>query len=410
LARHRGRLGGAAAVALSLLLAVSAAQAPAAGAAATVAGAGDRLQVGAWLPYWQQGAASRSVRSERGIVGSASPFWFEARSATEIAAYPGADDAKVLSRLRRSKIAVIPTITSSMSPKRAVKQLGRERSRRKHVRTVVKLARRYDGVDFNYEYPALTTNRRKAKRVRRALSLTFEDACRALQRRGLICAVTVMPRTSDRPSVWRGKLIPWVYDYERIGRAADRVRVMAYDQHAPGTAPGPIAGKRWVQRVARYAARHAGKRRVELGIPLYGRDWPTRGRAAAPSWSGAAFGAAGAAGGGAAETGAPWFHYREGRALHDRDGRAARADDVRTLSWRQAESLRRSVGARRRFSRKHAAPWFHYGGRTVWYSNGRSVGARARIARRRGLRGVYLWAPGAEDPKSWTQLRKVREG
>ena len=50
--------------------------------------------------------------------------------------------------------------------------------------------------------------------------------------------VTVMPRTSDAATVWRGKLIPAVYDYRHLGRVADRVRVMAYDQHAGRCGPG----------------------------------------------------------------------------------------------------------------------------------------------------------------------------
>lgn len=81
---------------------------------------------------------------------------------------------------------------------------------------------------------------------------------------------------------------------------------------------------------------------------------------------------------------------------------------MRALTWRGAESLRRRVGARRRFSAQKGAPWFRYSGHTVWYSNGRSAAIRARIARRLGMRGVYLWAPGAEDPKTWGKLRRVR--
>src|SRR5450756_1349207 len=72
-----------------------------------------------------------------------------------------------------------------------------------------------------------------------------------------------------------------------VGRAADRVFIMGYDFHGPGSAiPGPVAPllngpKTVADAVARYARLvPAGK--LILGVPAYGYSWPIV-RAATPS-------------------------------------------------------------------------------------------------------------------------------
>ncbi len=88
------------------------------------------------------------------------------------------------------------------------------------------------------------------------------------------CIVTVMPRTSETFAVWHGKLIPAVYDDAALSRAADRLRIMTYDQHTPATAPGPIGGYDWTEQILAYiAGRVANMAKVQLGIPAYGRRW-----------------------------------------------------------------------------------------------------------------------------------------
>jgi spore germination protein YaaH len=141
--------------------------------------------------------------------------------------------------------------------------------------------------------------------------------------------------------------------------AGDRMRVMGYDQHANGTRPGPIAGYPWVSAVVRYAASTAPSGKVELGIPLYGRDWTGR------------------------------------RAT--------------SLSATQARALARAHSVRPRFDPDQRESTFRYvsGGRrhTVWYSGPRSVGARVTLARRQGLAGVAFWAPGMESGRTWAVVR-----
>jgi hypothetical protein len=140
------------------------------------------------------------------------------------------------------------------------------------VMAVVK-SRRYDGLDFNYERLALTTSPVAAAKVRSSFNAFIKEVCSALRSAGKQCVVTVMPRTDDSYAVWRSKLIPGVYDYAVLGAASTKLRVMAYDQHAPNTSAGPIAGYPWTAAIARYTKSKVAASKVEMGVPLYGRNW-----------------------------------------------------------------------------------------------------------------------------------------
>ena len=318
--------------------------------------------VSAWLPFWTASASLRVVVRERALFSVASPFWYEA-GRTKVRPYPGAGSAPFIRRLKRARLPVIPTVTSRLGPRRMA-ALGRNaKSRHRHVRALLRLAarHRYDGLDLDYEHMALTTKRAQAAQARAGFTALVRELCARLHRARRRCIVTVMPRTADGARVWRSKLIPGVYDYAAIARSADRIRVMAYDQHAPNTRPGPVAGLEWVDRVARYAVSKAPARKLELGIPLYGRDWGGR--------------------------------------------------RVSMLTWRQAVGLQRRHRSPRRWSARTASPFFRYRLRgrrhTVWYSDAASTAIRYRLARRLGLGGIAFWAPGGEDPSTWRRLRAM---
>jgi hypothetical protein len=176
--------------------------------------------------------------------------------------------------------------------------------------------------------------------------------------------LTVMPRTDDSWSVWRSKLIPAVYDYAALGAVADRLRVMAYDQHAPNTGPGPIAGYPWVRAIAEYTGRHVPASKVDLGIPLYGRDW-------------------------------------------------GRGEATGTLTSASAGALAQRHGAQVVWDEEQHAPRFTYSrsgvAHEVWFSDARSVGDRLHLARAYGFRAAY-WAPGQEDDATWRVVRDGSQG
>lgn len=330
------------------------------GSGAPATGATGKVNT-AWLPYWDMTAAYQAVTRNPNLFSTASPFWYSAGSCSTITGNTGAGNTSIITGLHARKILVVPTITSTMSPAAAISCFGNATTRRGQVAGVLRVARSraYDGIDFNYEYLALTTSPAVAARVRSAYSAFIKDVCAGLRAARKQCVVTVMPRTEDRYTVWRSKLIPGVYDYAALGAASTKLRVMAYDQHASNTVAGPIAGYPWVAAIAKYTRSKVAAGKVELGTPLYGRNWA----------KGSAY----------------------------------------TITAPQAATLAARYKARISYDTTQRAPHFTYlaaGVRhTVWYSNSNAIRDRYRLARSYGFAGIAIWAPGNEDSATWSVLR-----
>lgn len=64
-----------------------------------------------------------------------------------------------------------------------------------------------------------------------------------------------------------------VYDYTAVCDYADRILVMAYDEHWSGSRPGPIASMNWCRQVAAYSLKTIGPQKLIIGLPFYGRTW-----------------------------------------------------------------------------------------------------------------------------------------
>lgn len=196
---------------------------------------------------------------------------------------------------------------------------------------------------------------------RQALTAFVSRLAEVLHARGALLLVAVPAKTGEDPAdAWSG-----AFDYRALGRAADYVVVMAYDQHWAGGSPGPVAGLSWVERVAGYAARVIPRERILLGTAAYGYIWPSGGH-----------------------------------------GRAVTA--------RQAPRLAAAHGAQIRWDDVDQVPFFHYraGGvdHVAYYENAHSLRAKLRLARSRDLAGVALWRVGFEEADVWSLLAEYRQG
>src|ERR1700722_10503632 len=68
----------------------------------------------------------------------------------------------------------------------------------------------------------------------------------------------------------------WIYDYAGIGKSADAVILMNYDQHWRTSAPGPIAAQDWFVRNIDAIMKLVPPQKLVMGIANYAYDWPEK--------------------------------------------------------------------------------------------------------------------------------------
>ena len=73
----------------------------------------------------------------------------------------------------------------------------------------------------------------------------------------------------------RTRVLDDAFSYAGIAAVADRVVVMAYDEHWRTGSPGAIASAAWCRQVATFAKTRIPAAKLVMGLPLYGRVWQT---------------------------------------------------------------------------------------------------------------------------------------
>jgi hypothetical protein len=149
-----------------------------------------------------------------------------------------------------------------------------------------------------------------------------------------------------------------VYNYATMAALADRIFVMAYDEHWAGSAPGPVASMGWCRAVADFGLKSIGIEKLVMGIPFYGRSWG--------------------------------------------DKSTSRAMSHSTTEWHRQE-----YGAKN-FRRVNGIPTFTYDVNvqvTVYYEDVYSLAARMLMYRNQGVQNVGFWRLGQEPVAIWRYIK-----
>lgn len=199
---------------------------------------------------------------------------------------------------------------------------------------------------------------------RDALTAFMAQLASAAHDRGLQVSIAVPAKTATTAHAsWTA-----AYDYGALAEHVDFLMIMAYDQHWRGDVAGPIAAVPWVRSVVEYTLDPAGGAvpagKVVLGIPVYGYDWPASGWADAVTF----------------------------QQAMERLQQARRITGNATVLWHPA----------------HAAPYFSYGGRTVWFENEHSIAHKLLLAAEYNLGGVAFWRLGQEDAGVWDLVARLK--
>lgn len=134
--------------------------------------------------------------------------------------------------------------------------------RNRIIAGIVERAKPFDGVNIDFE---------SINAADGTAYLNFLTALKKALPKDKIFSVAVMARWESH----KQKNPTDAFDYPFIGMIADRVIIMAYDEHYRGGGPGPIASLAWSEKIYTYALKTIDPDKLIMGIPLYGRGWQT---------------------------------------------------------------------------------------------------------------------------------------
>jgi spore germination protein YaaH len=223
-----------------------------------------------WLPLWNPNSLPTfELHAPR--IAEVLPEWIEVDEEglprrRDLATPEAA--RRIRETAKRHRVRILAMASNYASPggfdaQRITRMLTDPDRTRHHTQALVRIVTEdgFDGLDLDYESLAADDRDR--------FSAFTRQLGQALRARGKRLSVTVHPKTSE-PGNWDG---PKAQDYAAIGKAADQVRLMAYDQHWAGGEAGPIAAESWTREVVRFAKSVIEPKKLTLGVAAYGYDW-----------------------------------------------------------------------------------------------------------------------------------------
>ncbi len=317
--------------------------------------------IGAWTIYWDP-ESHRNLTENPDIFTHVYPYWYTLDEAGNI--IPTSDNSSFfgswLSLYHQMGLSVFPILYSGTNS--TYVPILRDPDRRdQHIGEIVNLvlSMGFDGIEINYEalpYPERFTFASFIENLTDELGRNFKDL-----------SVTLYPRsTGDSVGLQCD-----AYLYEELGRAADMVKLMTYNEHWT-THPfaGPIASYPWVEATVKYASETIDLAKIIIGIPTFGYDWPVD----------------------------PW-------------GRTLRIS--RNYTYNEAERVRNLFGAERLWNDTGRCPYYRYYDQyvdhemhQVHYTDNQSISYLLYLVQKYDLFGISLWHAGGHDNKIYSILRE----
>jgi hypothetical protein len=250
------------------------------------------------------------------------------------------------------------------------------------------IANKFDGIDLDWESFAYIDPNSTWGITQPRWVAFIQDLAISLHAQGKLLSVTTPP-LFDPASGKRGY---YLFAWQQIAAAIDRLRIMAYDYST--SSPGPIGPITWTESAVQYAVSVMPASRVYVGIPGYGRDWVTKVDGTCPSLP---------------------INYLK---------TVSTTASAATFVMRDAANLAATYSATPTYIDKFGESTFSYqkayngttadgslttctATRIVWYQDAKGFGLRAALVAKYHLGGIAEWTFGMEDPTAIAAIRQV---
>lgn len=249
------------------------------------ASAASDVEVGGWIPYWQDTMGTASASKHINKLDIIYPFAFEVSSVGIPLDKADLSEDKwqdLFEKSRDEGVDVIPSILWNNGAE-IQKVLSNPTWRRLHIEIIARYveAGDFDGINIDYES--------KLSETKDHFSVFLEELNERLGSKLLTCTVEARMPPENR---WRDvpANIEYANDYEEMAKHCDILELMTYDQQRAdlllndakkGEPYIPVADVDWVESVVELALEDFPAEKVMLGVPTYGRKWTVT---VAPDW------------------------------------------------------------------------------------------------------------------------------
>jgi spore germination protein YaaH len=284
----------------------------------------------------------------------------------------GAPNPHVLALAKAAKLPVMPII--SLTNKLDLHALFiNETAKAAMIQSLVQQAKLNGYVGFQFDFENIDW------RDKDNFTALVTATAQALHKQGLLVTVAVCPNAPGYAG--RGGFSKWMWEYWRggydvaaLGKVADGISWMTYDQHTRWTPPGPVDGMIWTMKQLNYVLQYVPKDKVSLGIALYGYHWYAESPVKPDGTE-------------ASNIKGDYIDADESFPLIKDYDIQVQWDPVDQESWFW-------------FYRDDMREW-------VFMPDARSFKARYEVVKKYDLAGFSSWVLGSEDPKVWDVLPKA---
>ncbi len=266
----------------------------------------------------------------------------------------------ILAFTKKNKIDVMPLVVNAGFGRQAGEDfLNSSKAQKKAIKALVKEAKKHGYVGYQLDFEQMYAKDRDK------YTKFVKDFAAAMHKKKKLLSVAVIAQFSENeaeylPGVWPN--LAGVYDYKELGKHADFVSIMSYDDP---TSRGPIASYAWLERVVKWSVSQIPPEKVSLGVATYYWQYDDA--------TGKRVGIGGAEG------------INNVFNLHSPIYRYDAVQKAPVLTYTSSIT-----------GKKH----------TLWYENGQSVKDKIPLVTKNGLRGMSFWALGLEVPDVFQAIKQ----